>query len=109
MPRDSSRGSSEDEWAEVALVAQDAEADLIRGFLESEGIDAQIDNRKFHMEPVNFGDMTGIRILTRPEDAKRAGTLLEARRREFERLKKAGSDDSILTDSGPAEPPERDS
>lgn len=99
------RGSSEEEWVEVARVAQDAEAGLIRGFLESEGIEAQIDNRTFHMEPVNFGDMTGIRILTRPDDAKRAGALLEARRREFERLKKSGADDSILTDSGPAEPP----
>jgi hypothetical protein len=102
------KGNSDEEWVEVALVAQDAEADLIRGFLESEGIEAQIDNRTFHMEPVNFGDMTGIRILTRPGDAERASSLLETRRREFERLKKGGPDDSILTDSGPAEPPEKE-
>ncbi len=103
-----SKGSSEEEWVEVAVVAQDAEAGLIRGFLESEGIDVEIDNRTFHMEPVNFGDMTGVRILTRPADAERARALLETRRREFALLKKGGADDSILTDSGPADPPERD-
>ncbi len=74
----------EEDWVEVAFVPQDAEATLIRGFLESEGIEAQIDNRKFHMEPVNFGDMTGIRVLTRAEDAGRARELLEKRVREFE-------------------------
>ena len=79
----SGQGSQED-WVEVAFVPQDAEANIIRGYLESEGIEAEIDNRKFHMEPVNFGDMTGIRVLTRPDDAERARELLEARRREFE-------------------------
>ncbi len=101
-----SRESSEEKWVEVALVPQDTEADLIRGFLESEGIETQIDNRKFHMEPVNFGDMTGIRVLTREEDAARARGLLEQKQRDFERMKSAGADDSILTDSGPSKPPE---
>ena len=100
------QNSSEENWVEVARVPQDAEADLIRGFLASEGIEAQIDNRKFHMEPVNFGDMTGIRVLTRDEDAARARNLLEARRRGFERLKASGADESILTDAGPSQPPE---
>jgi len=81
MPQD----DSDENWVEVAFVPQDTEADLIKGFLESEGIEAQIDNRKFHMEPVNFGDMTGIRVLTRAGDAGRARDLLETRRREFER------------------------
>ena len=104
MPQE---GSNED-WVEVALVPQDAEADLIRGFLESEGIEVEIDNRTFHMEPVNFGDMTGIRILTRAEEAERARRLLEQRRRDFEQLKSGGADESILTDSGPSEPPEQE-
>jgi len=103
-----SREDSEEEWVEVARAAQDAEAGLIRGFLQSEGIEAEIDNRTFHMEPVNFGDMTGVRVLTRPGDAARAAELLESRRREFARLKDGGADDSILTDSGPAEPPEQE-
>ncbi len=98
--------AAEENWTQVAMVPDDVEADLIRGFLESEGIEAQIDNRKFHMEPVNFGDLTGIRVLTRREDAERARSLLAKREREFDRLQDAGDRSSILTDAGPAEAPE---
>jgi hypothetical protein len=97
---------SEEKWTPVAMVPDDVEADLIRGFLESEGIEAQIDNRKFHMEPVNFGDLTGIAVLTRPDDEKRARSLLARREREFDRLQSSGDTSSILTDSGPADAPE---
>ena len=97
---------SDENWTQVALVPDDVEADLIRGFLESEGIEAQIDNRKFHMEPVNFGDLTGIRVLTRDGDSERARTLLAKREREFDRMQDAGDRSSILTDSGPADAPE---
>jgi hypothetical protein len=97
---------SDEKWTAVAMVPDDVEADLIRGFLESEGIEAQIDNRKFHMEPVNFGDLTGISVLTRPEDGERARALLARREREFDRLQSTGDRSSILTDSGPADAPE---
>src|SRR5205085_9499540 len=36
-------------------------ANLLRGFLEAEGIPAQIEDVKFHMEPINFGTMGEIR------------------------------------------------
>lgn len=98
--------ASEENWTQVAMVPDDVEADLIRGFLESEGIEAQIDNRKFHMEPVNFGDLTGIRVLTRPEDSERAQSLLAKRERDFDRMQDSGDRSSILTDSGPADAPE---
>jgi len=97
---------AEENWTEVTTVADDVEADLIRGFLESEGIEAQIDNRKFHMEPVNFGDLTGIRVLARPEDVERAKGLLARREREFDKMQDAGDTSSILTDRGPADAPE---
>lgn len=97
---------TEDPWTEVALLADDVEADLMRGFLESEGIEARIDNRKFHMEPVNFGDLTGVRVLTRNEDADRARNLLAKRERDFDRMQDAGDSTSILTDSGPQKAPE---
>ncbi len=98
--------ASDEKWTRVAMVPDDVEADLIRGFLESEGIEAQIDNRKFHMEPVNFGDLTGIAVLTRPEDQERARALLAKRDREFDRMQDSGDRSSILTDSGPADAPE---
>ena len=95
-----------DAWTEVAVLADDVEADLIRGFLESEGIEARIDNRKFHMEPVNFGDLTGVRVLTHDEEAARARALLEKRERDFDRMQDSGDATSILTESGPAKAPE---
>jgi putative signal transducing protein len=98
--------AEEENWTEVAMVPDDVEADLIRGFLESEGIEAQIDNRKFHMEPVNFGDLTGIRVLARPEDVERAKGLLSRRQRDFEKMQRAGDTSSILTDHGPTDAPE---
>lgn len=98
--------ASEENWTPVTMVPDDVEADLIRGFLESEGIEAQIDNRKFHMEPVNFGDLTGIRVLTRAEDAARARALLARREKDFDRMQDSGDRSSILTDSGPADAPE---
>ena len=98
--------ASEEKWTPVAMVPDDVEADLIRGFLESEGIEAQIDNRKFHMEPVNFGDLTGIQVLTRPEDSERARALLAKREKDFDRMQDTGDCSSILTDAGPADAPE---
>jgi hypothetical protein len=97
---------TEDAWTEVAMLADDVEADLMRGFLESEGIEARIDNRKFHMEPVNFGDLTGVRVLTHTEDSERARGLLEKRERDFGRMQDSGDATSILTDSGPEKAPE---
>ena len=100
--------ANEEEWVEVASVSRDEEADLIAGFLRSEGIDAQIDNRKFHTEPVNFGDMARIRVLTGPADAAAAREMLEKRRTEFEAMQDRGDESSILTDSGPADAPDEE-
>ncbi len=97
---------SDEEWTEVAAVSRDEEAALITGFLQTEGIESRVENRKFHMEPVNFGDLAVIRVFVREEDAGRARGLLEERRREFRRLEASGDEESILTDSGPAKAPE---
>lgn len=95
-----------EEWTEVAAVSQDEEATLICGFLQSEGIEPRVENQKFHMEPVNFGDLAIIRVLVPAEEAGRARALLEQRGRDFRKMEAAGDDESILTDSGPAKAPE---
>ncbi len=46
-------------WIEIASAGSEDEANLLCGFLENEGIPAQIENVKFHMEPVNLGKMGG--------------------------------------------------
>ena len=99
---------ADETWVQVATVSRDDEANLIEGFLRSEGIEARLDDRKFHMEPVNFGDLAILRILVRTEDSSRAKELLARRGREFQKLERSGDEESILTESGPADAPPDD-
>jgi hypothetical protein len=87
-------------WVEIASTGTEDEAELLRGFLEAEGIAAQVENVKFRMEPVNFGTLGDIRIYVGTEDEQRAMQLLRSRDRAYERL----DDDAetVVTDEGPA-------
>ena len=87
-------------WIEIASTGTEDEATLLRGFLEAEGIPAQIENVKFSMEPINFGTMGDIRIYVSREDEQRAQELLRQRDRAYDRL----DDDAetVVTDEGPA-------
>lgn len=87
-------------WVEIASTGTDDEAMLLRGFLEAEGIDAQIENVKFGMEPINFGTMGDIRIYVPAADEARTKELLERRNRAYEKLD--DDDDTLVTDEGPA-------
>ena len=87
-------------WIEIASTGTEDEATLIRGFLEAEGIPAQIENVKFSMEPINFGTMGDIRIYVSAQDEQRAQDLMKQRERAYDRL----DDDAetVVTDDGPA-------
>jgi hypothetical protein len=87
-------------WVEIASIGTEDEANLIQGFLEAEGIPAQVENVKFRMEPINFGTMGDIRVYVDAEDEQRAMGLLRQRNQEYDRL----DDDSetVVTDEGPA-------
>jgi Putative prokaryotic signal transducing protein len=87
-------------WIEIASTGTEDEATLLRGFLEAEGIPAQIENVKFSMEPINFGTMGDIRIYVSQQDEPRAQELLRQRERAYDRL----DDDAetVVTDEGPA-------
>ena len=87
-------------WVEIASMGTDDEAKLLAGFLEAEGITAQIENVKFHMEPINFGTMGDIRVYVPAEDQQRATELLRAREREYEQLD--DDEETLVTDEGPA-------
>jgi hypothetical protein len=87
---------------EIASVGTEDEANLLRGFLEAEGIPAQIEDLKFHMEPINFGTMGEIRIYVAADDEPRAMQLLREREREYETLID-DDDDTLVTDDGVAE------
>ena len=87
-------------WVEIASTGTDDEANLLAGFLDAEGIPAQVENVKFQMEPINFGTMGDIRIYVRQQDETRAQELLRSREAAFQRLD--DDDETLVTEDGPA-------
>ncbi|HVT45069.1 MAG TPA: hypothetical protein VMT00_11810 [Thermoanaerobaculia bacterium] len=87
-------------WVEIASAGTEEEAVLLKGFLEAEGIVAQVESLKFTMEPVNFGKLGEIRIYVRAEDEPAAVQLLQNREVEYRTLQ---DEDEIVTDQGPVE------
>ena len=87
-------------WVEIASTGSEDEATLLRGFLDNEGIPAQIENVKFTMEPINFGTMGDIRIYVSAQDEERAQQILRSRERAYERLD--DDTETVVTDDGPA-------
>ena len=87
-------------WVEIASMGTEDEARLVQGFLEAEGIPAQVENVTFSMEPVTFGMMGEIRVYVGSEDEPRAQELLRSRDRQAESLD--DDDETLVTDEGPA-------
>ena len=88
-------------WVEIASTGGEDEAKLLQGFLEAEGIPAQIESVEFHEMPTNFGAMGDIRVYVSSEDEPRTLELLRKREEEYEKLD--DDDDTLVTDDGPAE------
>ena len=88
-------------WVEIASTGTEDEAKLLQGFLEAEGIPAQIESVKFTMEPINFGSMGDIRVYVGAEDEQRAMELLRSREKEYARLD--DDEETLVTDEGPAD------
>ena len=88
-------------WVEIASTGTEDEAQLLRGFLEAEGIPAQVESLKVDAAPINFGSMGDIRVYVGSEDEERAQALLRKREQEYERLD--DDDETLVTDEGPAE------
>lgn len=87
-------------WVEITSVGTQEDAKLLAGFLETEGIPAQIENVKSDELPINFGMMGEIRVYVRGEDEVRAQALLRKREAEYDRLDDDG--ETLVTDEGPA-------
>src|SRR5712691_9737227 len=88
-------------WVEIASTGGRDEARLLAGFLEAEGIDAQVEDVKFNMEPVNFGAMGEIRVYVPAEDEQKAQELLRQRETEYQKLD--DDEDTLVTDEGQAD------
>lgn len=65
----------------LCTVLNEANAHIMRGFLESEGIPCQLENISFHAEPAPVADLMKVRLWTLREDAEQARRLLEERER----------------------------
>ncbi|HEX6087262.1 MAG TPA: DUF2007 domain-containing protein [Thermoanaerobaculia bacterium] len=88
-------------WVEIASTGTEDEAQLLSGFLQAEGIRAQVESLKIDAAPINFGSMGDIRVYVGSEDEARAQELLRKREQEYERLD--DDDETLVTDEGPAE------
>ena len=85
-------------WVEIASTGNEDEAKLLQGFLEAEGIPAQVENVRFSMEPVTFGKMGEIRVYVPQEEEAKAMQLLREREREYEQLD--DDEETVVTDEG---------
>jgi len=87
-------------WVEIASTGSEEEATLLCGFLQAEGIRAQVENVKFRMEPINFGTMGDIRVYVGAEEEAHALELLRSREQQSEQLD--DEDETLVTDDGQA-------
>lgn len=87
-------------WVEIASTGTEDEAKLVQGFLEAEGIPAQVESVRSDFAPANFGMLGDIRIYVGGEDEARAQELLRSRECQAETLD--DDDETLVTDEGPA-------
>lgn len=64
------------QWAVVADAATEEEAAVIAGFLKSRGISALVDSKRFHQEPVNFGELSPVAVKVPAEQEAEAVAIL---------------------------------
>jgi len=88
-------------WVEIASAPNSDEAQLIQGFLEAEGIDAQLEHAEASVLPTGVGKLGDVRLYVPAEDEARALELLRQREQQWQKL--ADDDDTLVTDEGIAE------
>jgi hypothetical protein len=92
-------GDNED-WEGITAAANESEAALIAGFLESRGIPARVVDRSFHQTPTENEDLTGIKIAVPAGRASEARAELARREKAWEKAP-GGSD--LITDEEPSD------
>ena len=82
-------------WEGVTAAANESEAALVAGFLESRGIPARVVDRSFHQTPTENEDLTGIEIAVPSARASEAREELARREKAWE---KAPPGSELITD-----------
>jgi hypothetical protein len=96
---------SEEHWENVAPAANESEAALIAGFLQSRGIPARVVDRSFHQTPTESEDLSPIEVVVPAARADEARAELATREQAF--AKDPGTPSDLQTDEGPRDvPPE---
>ena len=75
---------ADEEWLSVQIVEGEEVADLIQGYLESEGLPVALDSRYSHEFPTHVGHLAEIEVRVPASRAEEARSLLEAREAAFE-------------------------
>jgi hypothetical protein len=96
---------SEERWKGIAPAANESEAALVAGFLQSRGIPARVVDRSFHQTPTESEDLSPIEVAVPAARADEARAELAKRDRAFAR--NPGTPSDLQTDEGPRDvPPE---
>jgi hypothetical protein len=93
----------EEHWEGVAPAANESEAALIAGFLQSRGIPARVVDRSFHQTPTESEDLSPIEVAVPAARGDEARAELARRERAF--AKNPGTSSDLQTDEGPRDVP----
>lgn len=83
-----------EEWLSIIVVEDEEHAEVIQGFLRSEGIPAQLDSNYSHEFPTHVGNLSEVEVrvpASRAEEAKRMVEEREAAGRPPEGSAEPGS------------------
>ena len=98
LPYQTIQGPDGNVWVEIASVGTADEARLMQGYLDSEGIPAEIESLKSDELPANFGQLGDIRLYVNSNNEQQALELLRSRERDADDLE----DGELETEDGPA-------
>jgi hypothetical protein len=94
-------GTGNDErWEGVASAANESEAALIAGFLESRGIPARVVDRSFHQTPTESEDLSGVEVGVPAARVAEAREELARREKAYD---EAPADSDVITDEDPSD------
>lgn len=91
--------SNEERWEGVTAAANESEAALIAGFLESRGIPARVVDRSFHQTPTESEDLSGIEVGVPAARVAEAREELARREKAYD---KAAPGSDLITDEDPS-------
>lgn len=71
--------TNNEEWLSIIMVENEEHAELIEGFLRSEGIPAQLESKYSHEFPTHVGHLGEVEVMVPASRAQEAKRLVEER------------------------------